>query len=236
MRVRKNRGGRPPKDDKLMIEGMCYVLRSGVAWRDLPRLFGPWNSVYTRWRRWCRCGLWAQLFKRIGGPGFGHIRSLDTTCIKVHQHGANPAGGQAGQAMGRTKGGLNSKLAILVDGLGRPIAFNLAAGQWHDLRVSAPLARVLREGWLIADRAYDSDRFRAALAAQKVFTCIPLKTRRRTSYDFNPMLYAHRHTVENANARLKRFKRIGTRYDKLAETFLGFILLAASLDWLLSEV
>jgi len=49
-------------------------------------------------------------------------------------------------------------------------------------------------------------------------------------------LYAHRHTVENANARLKRFRRIGTRYDKLAETFLGFVLLAASLDWINSEV
>ena len=98
--MRKSRGGRPPKDDKLMIEAICYILRTGVPWRDLPKQCGPWKSVYTRWRRWCREGLWAHLFKKIVGRGFGCIRSMDTTCIKVHAHGANPVGGQAAQAMG----------------------------------------------------------------------------------------------------------------------------------------
>jgi transposase len=124
--VRKSGGGRPPKDDKLIIEAICYVLRTGVPWRDLTKQFGPWKSVYTRWRRWCREGLWAHLFKTIAGRGFGQIRSMDTTCIKVHMHGANPAGGQTAQAMGRTKGGLNTKLAMIVDALGRPVAMRLA--------------------------------------------------------------------------------------------------------------
>lgn len=229
-------GGRPPKDDKLMVEAMCFVLRTGLPWRDLPAEFGPWKSVYTRWRRWCRTGLWAHLFKKIAGRGFGQIRSMDTTCIKVHAHGANPAGGQQAQAMGRTKGGLNTKLAMIVDALGRPVAMQLAPGNRHDLKACAGLWSEQRGGWLVADRAFDSDKLREALAAHGIFTCIPLKAGRRKTYHFNPSLYAHRHTVENANARLKRFRRIGTRYDKLAETFLGFILLAASLDWLLSEV
>jgi len=219
-----------------MIEAMCYVLRTGVPWRDLPALFGAWQSVYTRWRRWCRAGLWACLFKRIAGRGFGRIRSMDTTCIKVHAHGANPAGGQQAQAMGRTKGGLNTKLAMIVDALGRPVALRLAPGNRHDLKACHGLWHELRGGWLVADRAFDSDRLRAALAAHGLFTCIPTKARRRKTYAFYPRLYAHRHTVENANARLKRFRRLGTRYEKLAETFLGFVLLAASLDWLHSEV
>lgn len=88
----------------------------------------------------------------------------------------------------------------------------------------------------MADRAFDSDQLRAALAVYGIFACIPLKTGRGKTYDFNPKLYVHRHTVENANARLKRFRRIGTRYDKLAETVFSFVLLAASLDWINSEV
>jgi len=219
-----------------MVEAMCYVLRTGIPWRDLSSDFGPWQSVYTRWRRWCRLGLWAWLFKKIAGRGFGRIRSMDTTCIKVHAHGANPAGRQKAQAMGRTKGGLNTKLALIVDALGRPVAMQLAPGNRHDLKACTGLWNQLRGGWLVADRAFDSDQLRAALAVHGIFACIPLKTGRRKTYDFNPKLYVHRHTVENANARLKRFRRIGTRYDKLAETFFGFVLLAASLDWINSEV
>lgn len=219
-----------------MIEAMCYVLRTGVAWRDLPADFGPWQSVYTRWRRWCRAGLWARLFKQIVGRGCGKIRSLDTTCVKVHQHGANPAGGQQAQAMGRTKGGLNTKVAMLVDALGRPVAITLAPGQRHDLKACAGLWAEMRGGWLVADRAFDSDRLRAELAAHGVFACIPTKQGRRKQYFLSAPLYAHRHTVENAFARMKRFKRLALRCEKLAETFLGFVLLAASLDWLHSEV
>lgn len=219
-----------------MIEGMCYPLRTGTPWRDLPRQFGPWKSLYTRWRRWCREGLWAHLFKKIAGHGCGTVRSMDTTCIKVHMHGANPAGGQTAQAMGRTKGGLNTKLALIVDGLGRPVAMRLAPANRHDLKMCAGLWTELRGGWLVADRAFDSDKLRSALAAHGIFACIPLKSGRRKKYFFSKKLYTHRHTVENANARLKRFRRIATRYDKLSETFLGFVLLASCLDWLTSEV
>lgn len=158
-----------------MVEAMCYVLRTGVPWRDLPKDFGPWQSVYTRWRRWCRTGLWVHLFRRIAGRGYGQIRSMDTTCIKVHVHGANPAGGQPAQAMGRTKGGLNTKLALIVDALGRPVAMQLSPGNRHDLKACAGLWRHLRGGWLVADRAFDSDQLRAVLAAHRIFTCIPSK-------------------------------------------------------------
>lgn len=113
--------------------------------------------------------------------------------------------------------------------LDRPIALQLAPGHRHDLKACAGLWQELRSGWLAADRASDSDQFRASLAALGLAVCIPARANRRRSYAFYPTLYAHRHTVENANARLKRFLRIGTRYETLAVTFLGFVLLAASL-------
>lgn len=98
-----------------MVTAMSYVLRSGVPWRDLPERFGPWSLVYTRFHRWCQCGLWARLFLRLRSRAWGQIRSLDCSHVKGHIDGANPAGGQAPHSMDRTKGGLNTKVAVTVD-------------------------------------------------------------------------------------------------------------------------
>ncbi|MGA2446950.1 MAG: IS5 family transposase [Opitutaceae bacterium] len=113
-----SRVGRRPKDDRIMVTAMWYVLRTGVPWRDLPERFGRWSSVYTRFRRWCQSGLWVRLFRRLRFHAWSKIRSLDCSHVKVHADGANPVGGQASQAMGRTKGGLNTKVVAIVDTLG----------------------------------------------------------------------------------------------------------------------
>jgi transposase len=215
-----------------MVMAMWYVLRTGVPWRDLPKRFGPWSSVYTRFRRWCRCGLWARLFRRLRSHAWGQIRSLDCSHVKVHADGSNPAGGQEGQAMGRTKGGLNSKVAATVDALGRPVQLAVAPGPQHDLLACAPLLPSLRDCWLLADRGFDADDFRQRLDAQGVRTCIPPRSGRRWPSRFSRRLYRQRHTVENFFARIKRYRRIATRYEKLADHFLGFLLFAAVLDWL----
>jgi transposase len=151
------RGGRPPKDDRLMVTAMWYVLRSSVPWRDLPERFGPWSLVYTRFRRWCQCGLWARLFQRLRSHAWGQIRSLDCSHGKVPADGANPAGGQALQAMGRTKGGLNTKAAVTVDVLGRLVQLTVAPGPQHDLLAGAPLLPSLRDCRLLAERGFDAD-------------------------------------------------------------------------------
>jgi transposase len=108
---------------------MWYVLRTGIPWRDLTERFGPWSSVYTWFRRWCTNGLWATILGQLGHAAFERIRCMDCSHIKIHRDGANPIGGQAWQAMGRTKGGLNTKLAAVVDAVGRAIGLNLAPGQ-----------------------------------------------------------------------------------------------------------
>ena len=102
-----------------MLSAMLYVLRAGVPWRDLPRDYGPWPSVYTRFRRWCARGLFARLLAELAQKAAGELRHLDCSHIKLHQHGANPPGGQLGQAIGRSKGGLNTKLAAAVEARGR---------------------------------------------------------------------------------------------------------------------
>ena len=186
-----------------MVTAIWYVLRTGCPWRDVPGGFGPWSSVYTRWRRWCECGLWARMLALLSRGATGALRHLDCSHIKLHQHGANPRGGQSTQGIGRTKGGLNTKLAAVVDATGRVVAMSLAAGQRHDLKAIAPLVPALRG-----------------------------KRGQRPCGSFHRGYYRHRHHVENFFCRIKRFRRISTRYDKLARTFLAFVQLAAILDWL----
>ena len=166
----------------------------------------------------------------------GELRSVDCSHIKVHQDASNAAGGAAVQAIGKTKGGSNTKLAAVVDGLGRAVGLNLVAGNRHDLRAIAALISTLARCWVIADRGFDSKSFRQDLAASGVTTCIPPRKSSRIQYHFSKALYKHRHVVENFFARIKRYRRVGTRYEKLTITFLGFITFATILDWLHFEV
>jgi transposase len=90
--------------------------------------------------------------------------------------------------------------------------------------------------WAVADKAFDSNGLRHRLAASGAMVCIPPKGTRRIAVHFDRRLYAHRHTIKNYFARIKRHRRIATRYEKLAVTFLGFVQFATVLDWLTHEV
>jgi len=226
------RRGRPPKDDRTIVSGIFYVLRTGVPWRDLPAAFGPWSSVYTRFRRWRRSDLFARMLALVARDAEGELRHIDCSHIKLHQDGANPAGGQSLQAIGRTKGGINTKLAAIVDARGRAVALGVTAGQRHDLHAIEPLLSCLRRRRAVADKGFDADSFRARLCRQRTRVCIPPKRTRRTLVAFHRGYYRRRHRVENFFCRIKRHRRISTRYEKLAATFLAFVQIAAVLDWL----
>jgi transposase len=219
-----------------MITGIVFVLRTGLPWRDLPREFGPWSSVYTRFRRWCRSGLWEKILALLGMDACGSIRFVDCTHIKVHQHAANAAGGAVAQAIGRTKGGPNTKLAAVVDGLGRATGLSLAPGNRNDLRAVAPLIDKMADCAIVGDRGFDAGTFRRDLLAVGARPCIPPRCSSKIQHYYSELLYAKRHVVENFFARIKRLRRVATRYEKLSETFLGFVTLAAVLDWLHFEV
>jgi transposase len=212
---------------EIILEGILFVLSEGCSWRAIDRPEVSWNSIYQYHRRWCRSGLWAELLHAVGKEAVGTLRFLDSSHVKVHAHGANPAGGQAAQAMGRTKGGLNTKIHALVDNRGGPRSLVLSAGQLGDVTVAPVLLRGLAGGCVIADKAYDSNPFRALLAERAHRACIPSQPRRRREIAYAKATYRKRHRVENFFQKLKRYRRVATRYDKLAETYFGFVLLAA---------
>jgi len=133
-----------------MVAGIYYILRTGVPWRDLPKEFGPWKSVYTRFRRWCKSGHWARMLAVLRAKAEGPFRHFDCSHIKAHQNSANAAGGRAAQAIGKTKGGLNTKLSAVVDAIGRAVGLSLAAGNRPYIKAFTPLLERLADCWAVA--------------------------------------------------------------------------------------
>ena len=137
------------------------------------------------------------------------------------------------QAIGRSKGGLSTKIHTLVDALGNPLAFDLAPGQQHDLAGADVLLPQMAADTLLADKAYDADeRVIQPLARAGKTAVIPPRQNRTTPRDFDKKLYRARHLIENFFCKLKQFRAIATRYDKTARNFLAAIHLAAAIIWL----
>jgi putative transposase len=90
---KKGDKGRSGADNRLFVDAVLWILRTGAPWRDLPGEFGNWNSVYVRFRRWARKGLWERLFRELAKePDFEHVM-IDATIVRAHQHSAGAKGG-----------------------------------------------------------------------------------------------------------------------------------------------
>jgi len=89
------RKARPSKDNRRMVNGMVWILRSGAPWRDLPQRYGPWQSVYTRFRRWTQTGIWQKILEHlIQEEPVQSIVMLDSTIVRAHQHASGGKGGK----------------------------------------------------------------------------------------------------------------------------------------------
>jgi len=207
-------------------------MRSGYAWRDMPRRFGPWETIYSRFRRLCAEGVWERLFEQVAQGAKGKLRFLDGTYIRVHQDGAPALQLAENEGVGTSRGGRNSKLHALVDLYGRPARLVITPGNIHDITPAPELVADIAEVIVVADKAYDSARFRSFVEAQESATSIPQRSGARVKKPFNRSHYRKRHRVENFFGRIKRYRRIASRFEKKCESFEGFILFASILDWL----
>ena len=135
--------------------------------------------------------------------------------------------------MGRSRGGLTTKIHALVDAIGRPIRLKLTAGQAHDGRSAADMFGSVGVGQtLLADRAYDSDGLHETLAARGAIANIRLMPNRVKTFAFDPGLYKERNCVERFFNKLKHFRAIATRYDNRDDNFLASVQLASLRIWL----
>jgi transposase len=138
--------------------------------------------------------------------------------------------GEEVQAIGRSRGGRTSKIHALADHRGRPIAFALTPGNVADITVAqAVVAAVEAPKRLIADKAYDAEHFRNWLAQRWIKAVIPSTASRRTPYPIDRNAYRRRNVIERLFCKLKNWRRIATRYDRLARNYIAAIALAAVL-------
>ena len=133
------------------------------------------------------------------------------------------------EGLGRSRGGLSSKIHCIADGLGNPVDFILTGGQVHDSVCAAALLDGKTADFVLADKAYDSDKILDKIAQIEAVAVIPPKSNRREQRDYDKHYYKDRNLIERFFCRLKQFRGIATRYCKRGQYFLEAIKLASSI-------
>src|SRR2546429_2146408 len=184
-------------------------------------------------RHGAMASVWAKLMSALAAAHDAAVQMMDTSFIvRVHQHGACITRNRR-QSMGRSRGGLTSKIHAVVDTNGLPVRLALTAGEAHDNRLAGKLLSRLKSGtMLLADRGYDADWIRCLVRQHGAWANIPPKRKRTEALCFSPYLYRARNLVERFFNKIKHCRRVATRYDKLAANYLAFIQLASLRLWL----
>ena len=146
-------------------------------------------------------------------------------------------GGPAAQALGRSRGGFSTKIHVSVDGLGNPLRFILTGGQQHDITQAEGLIAGYAGEHVLADQGYDAQEFRRHIPELGMMPVIPPRSNRKEPADKEPAdydrhLYRERHLVECFINKIKHYRRIFSRFEKLDTRYLGFLHFTAALIWL----
>ncbi|MCC8968929.1 IS5 family transposase [Bradyrhizobium brasilense] len=220
--------GRTGGDNRLFIEAVLWIARTGSPWRDLPPTFGNWNTVFKRYRDWVKAGVFRRIFDAVSDDPDMEFAMVDATIVKVHRHAQGAKGGPKNQAIGKSKGGWTTKILALTDALGNLVRFILLPGHRFDTVGVAPLIKDVEFGGLIADKAFDSNWIIEDLNKRKAKIVISQHQRRAQPLDIDKDIYKSRHLIENFFGKLKEFKRIAMRCDKTDGSFEAMIYLATA--------
>ncbi|WP_155634011.1 IS5 family transposase [Burkholderia cepacia] len=220
--------GRTATDNRWFVEAVLWTGRTGCPWRDLPKEFGRWHTVYMRFSRWRRKGVWERLAHAVSDETQIKRVLIDSTIVRAHQHSAGAPKKSGPQALGRSRGGLTTKLHLAVDEAGRPLRMIVTEGQVSDISCAPELVEHLRTDAVIADKGYDSDAFVNTIRATRAKAVIPPRSNRKTKRRYSRVLYRTRNIVERFFNRIKHFRCVSTRYDKLAGNYLAFAVLACA--------
>ncbi|MFB4374934.1 IS5 family transposase [Agrobacterium sp. CR_3] len=223
-------------DDRRVINGILWRFRTGSSWRDVPERYGPRTTLYNRFSRWRKAGVWDRLPGAVSRHYAGEIVMIDSSCVRVHQHGANAKKGDLPiPCMGRSRGGLTTKIHALVDADGLPVRLALTAGQAADAPMAEKLLSDIRPGTtLLADKAYDTDAIRNFAKQRKCWANIPAKANRKQTFSFSRWVYRQRNLIERFFNRIKQMRGLATRYDRRADNYLAGLKLAATRIWIAS--
>jgi transposase len=232
------------KEHRSMIDGILWALADGGRWRNIPRAFGPWQSVYDRFCRWTRQGLWDKILRRLQARRMHSndidwdLFLIDGSVIRAHQSAAGarrdqgPEGEPADHALGRSQGGFSTKLHVICDGAGTPLAVAVGPGQEHETQqaialLEEALAWPEQPAKVAGDKGYSAGWLREWLRARDIQPVIAYKNNEKArGKHFDKQAYRRRNMVERCINSLKWFRRVATRYEKLATHYLAMVTLA----------
>jgi len=238
--------------------------RPGSQWVHLPAEYGSRKGVYTRLRNWAIDGTWERVFTALLAQADAEgdvdwVVAVDSTIVRAHQNAAGarkkmgPAGVPTHHAIGRSRGGLITKIHLAADGHWRPLCFVLTPGQagdapafeyvMADIRVTRPVGRPrTRPVMVLADEGYSSEAIRDHLRRRGIRAVIPqpadqVAKRKRKGRDggrppaFDREAYKQRNTVERCINRLKNWRGLATRYEKTATVLRAGLFIAGIFIW-----
>ncbi|MFJ8871817.1 IS5 family transposase [Streptomyces sp. NPDC102473] len=258
--------GRRWADHRRTLEAIAWKYRTCSPWRDLPGELGSFQTAHKRLIRCAVDGTWERILAAIlavadADGDVGWTVSVDSTVCRAHQHsaGARKKGlpdqpEPEDHALGRSRGGLSTKVHLASDSRARPLSIHVTAGQAGDAPafeavmagIRIPRSRLgrprTRPAVVLADRAYSSRAIRGHLRRRGIRAVIPQpadqvghRLRRGRAGGrppgFNVEAYKERNTVERCIARLKQWRGLAMRTDKLAIAYQAALHLAAILIW-----
>jgi transposase len=244
----KPRRGRPWVSHRMVISGILWILNAGAPWRDLPESFGKWKTVYNRFRRWTREGLWDRLWterlQELSEEGLVDEGQwdVDGSVIRAHRCAAgartpdpvNDPEEPADHALGRSQGGFSTKIHLVVEGHGVTLGLTVTPGQRHESKEFENVMESVSivegdEDWpdaLAGDKAYSSTKIRVWMKDRRIEDVIPTRSNETPNENFDKEKYRKRNIVERVIGWLKESRRVATRYEKRATHYLAMVKLA----------
>jgi transposase len=179
--------------------------------------------------RWARKGIWEKLFKYLQDPDMEYTM-IDGSITRAHRCSSGYKKNSAvEQCLRRSCGGFSTKIHALVDALDNPINFIITPGNKNDITQAENLTTDLSDTIVIADKAYDSQGFVEFLDNNNCKALIPTRSNSNSPRIIDKFIYKERHFIECFFGKLKEFKRVFSRFDKTALSYISFVHFASSI-------
>ena len=214
-------------DDRKVISAIILVVRYGLPWRQIPDFYGKWSSIHSRFIRWSRVGIIQGIFYF-----FAHklpkrcTAMIDSTFSKAQRSASSMRSDGNNRELGRSRGGITTKIHLLCNSNAMPMDFCLTPGQVSDIKTAPILTDRNKMKCLIGDKAYGSKAYRIKLGEQHIHVCIPPKSNEKNPAEYDSELYKTRHIIENMFSKLKDWKGVAFRGNRCAHSFHSFVAIA----------
>jgi len=227
-------GGRPPADQRKVVQGIFWILDNGAKWKDLPRRFGSKSTVHRWFQKWVKDGVFEQIMRDAGRcveerDGFRLYECfVDGTFSRAK-------GG--GDGIGKTKSGKGVKIMVLIDARGLPVAIDTTTASTHESKLVQRLFDFMLTSdvppRVIGDKAYDSDPLDWELAQQGIEMIAPHRKNRKpqnaTQDGRSLRRYRRRWKVERTISWIQNYRRLCIRWEKSTTLFQGFLHLGCTM-------